>query len=129
MSLNCCVIYISAILPVVGVVAVYLTRNMCVQAVGMAGPFALFFVPKGQSGGAGGQAAKDALGNDVKVGFMVSYVVAKGLCGWSVSCGVDGVTCNHKQRLVTKKTSGKKMLSGGRVAVMGWMVGIESPDW
>lgn len=32
----------------------------------MAGPFALFFVPKSSGGGAGGQAAKDALGNDVK---------------------------------------------------------------
>jgi hypothetical protein len=69
-------------LRVVGVVVVYLTGNMCVQAVGMAGPFALFFVPKGQSGGAGGQAAKDALGNDVKVGFMVSCVAVKGLGSW-----------------------------------------------
>jgi cytochrome b6-f complex iron-sulfur subunit len=33
---------------------------------GLAGPYALFFVPKGSGGGAGGQAAKDALGNDVK---------------------------------------------------------------
>ena len=33
----------------------------------MAGPFALFFVPKSAGGGAGGQAAKDALGNTVKV--------------------------------------------------------------
>lgn len=44
---------------------------MTVQAVGMAGPFALFFVPKSQGGGAGGQAAKDALGNDVKVRVYV----------------------------------------------------------
>ena len=39
---------------------------MCVQAAGMAGPFALFFVPKSAGGGAGGQTAKDALGNDIK---------------------------------------------------------------
>jgi len=29
-------------------------------------PYALFFVPKSSGGGSGGQAAKDALGNDVK---------------------------------------------------------------
>lgn len=34
---------------------------------GLAGPFALFFVPNIPGGGAGGQAAKDALGNDVTV--------------------------------------------------------------
>jgi len=34
---------------------------------GLAGPYLLFFVPKSSGGGAGGQAAKDALGNDVKV--------------------------------------------------------------
>ena len=34
---------------------------------GMAGPFALFFVPKGSGGGSGGQAARDAAGNDVKL--------------------------------------------------------------
>jgi hypothetical protein len=33
---------------------------------GLGGPYLLFFVPKGSGGGAGGQAAKDALGNDVK---------------------------------------------------------------
>jgi cytochrome b6-f complex iron-sulfur subunit len=33
---------------------------------GLAGPYALFFVPKSSGGGSGGQAAKDALGNDVK---------------------------------------------------------------
>jgi cytochrome b6-f complex iron-sulfur subunit len=33
----------------------------------MAGPFALFFVPKGSGGGSGGQAARDAAGNEVKV--------------------------------------------------------------
>eukprot|EP00879_Flechtneria_rotunda_P007776 GHRR01008149.1.p1 GENE.GHRR01008149.1~~GHRR01008149.1.p1 ORF type:complete len:206 (-),score=31.44 GHRR01008149.1:1390-2007(-) len=33
---------------------------------GLAGPYALFFVPKSSGGGAGGRAAKDALGNDVK---------------------------------------------------------------
>jgi cytochrome b6-f complex iron-sulfur subunit len=32
---------------------------------GLAGPYLLFFVPKSSGGGAGGQAAKDALGNDV----------------------------------------------------------------
>jgi len=35
-------------------------------AVGLAGPYALFFVPPSVGGGAGGQVAKDALGNDVK---------------------------------------------------------------
>ncbi|PSC75469.1 Rieske iron-sulfur subunit of the cytochrome b6f chloroplast precursor [Micractinium conductrix] len=35
-------------------------------AVGLAGPFALFFVPPSVGGGGGGQVAKDALGNDVK---------------------------------------------------------------
>jgi cytochrome b6-f complex iron-sulfur subunit len=33
---------------------------------GLAGPYALFFVPKSSGGAGGGQAAKDALGNDVK---------------------------------------------------------------
>lgn len=33
---------------------------------GLGGPYLLFFVPKGAGGGTGGQAAKDALGNDVK---------------------------------------------------------------
>ena len=33
----------------------------------MAGPFALFFVPKSAGGGAGGQAARDAAGNEVKL--------------------------------------------------------------
>lgn len=33
---------------------------------GLGGPYLLFFVPKSGGGGAGGQAAKDALGNDVK---------------------------------------------------------------
>ncbi|KAF6261920.1 cytochrome b6-f complex iron-sulfur subunit, chloroplastic [Scenedesmus sp. NREL 46B-D3] len=33
---------------------------------GLGGPYLLFFVPKGSGGGTGGQAAKDALGNDVK---------------------------------------------------------------
>ena len=33
----------------------------------LAGPFALFFVPVSVGGGSGGQVAKDALGNDVKV--------------------------------------------------------------
>ncbi len=33
----------------------------------MAGPFALFFVPKGSGGGSGGQAARDAAGNEVKL--------------------------------------------------------------
>ena len=36
-------------------------------AAGMAGPFALFFVPKSAGGGAGGQAARDAAGNEVKL--------------------------------------------------------------
>mmetsp|Transcript_7024 Transcript_7024/g.19317 ORF Transcript_7024/g.19317 Transcript_7024/m.19317 type:complete len:209 (-) Transcript_7024:54-680(-) len=36
-------------------------------AAGMAGPFALFFVPKGSGGGSGGQAARDAAGNEVKL--------------------------------------------------------------
>nr|QFB70700.1 chloroplast cytochrome b6-f complex iron-sulfur subunit [Chlorella ohadii] len=35
-------------------------------AVGLAGPYALFFVPPSAGGGAGGTVAKDALGNDVK---------------------------------------------------------------
>jgi len=35
-------------------------------AVGLAGPYALFFVPPSVGGGGGGQVAKDALGNDVK---------------------------------------------------------------
>lgn len=36
-------------------------------ATGLAVPYALFFVPVSTGGGSGGQAAKDALGNDVKV--------------------------------------------------------------
>lgn len=36
------------------------------QVASLAGPYALFFVPKSSGGGSGGQAAKDALGNDVK---------------------------------------------------------------
>ncbi|KAL4441468.1 hypothetical protein ABPG77_001972 [Micractinium sp. CCAP 211/92] len=35
-------------------------------AVGLAGPYALFFVPPSAGGGSGGQVAKDALGNDIK---------------------------------------------------------------
>lgn len=35
-------------------------------ALGAGVPFALFFVPKGSGGGAGGTVAKDALGNDIK---------------------------------------------------------------
>ncbi|KAL4444226.1 hypothetical protein ABPG75_011963 [Micractinium tetrahymenae] len=35
-------------------------------AVGLAGPYALFFVPPSVGGGSGGQVAKDALGNDIK---------------------------------------------------------------
>lgn len=37
----------------------------------LAGPFALFFVPPSSGGGGGGQAAKDALGNDVKAAEWV----------------------------------------------------------
>ena len=43
----------------------FLTRPTA--AAGMAGPFALFFVPKGSGGGSGGQAARDAAGNEVKL--------------------------------------------------------------
>ncbi|CAD7703996.1 unnamed protein product [Ostreobium quekettii] len=38
---------------------------------GLAGPFFYFFVPKGAGGGGGAQAAKDALGNDVKASEWV----------------------------------------------------------
>lgn len=44
-----------------------LIMSLVAAAAGMAGPFALFFVPKGSGGGAGGQAARDAAGNDVKL--------------------------------------------------------------
>jgi len=50
-------------------------------------PYAVFFVPKSSGGGAGGQAAKDALGNDVKVAKWVEthkkgdYSLTQGLKG------------------------------------------------
>lgn len=43
-----------------------LAGAVAAPAAGLAGPFALFFVPPKVGGGAGGQVAKDALGNDVK---------------------------------------------------------------
>jgi len=43
-----------------------LAGAVAAPAVGLAGPFALFFVPPSVGGGGGGQVAKDALGNDVK---------------------------------------------------------------
>lgn len=43
-----------------------LLGGISLPVAGLAGPYALFFVPVSSGGGGGGQAAKDALGNDVK---------------------------------------------------------------
>ncbi|WIA43922.1 hypothetical protein OEZ86_010326 [Tetradesmus obliquus] len=43
-----------------------LLGGISLPVAGLGGPYLLFFVPKGAGGGTGGQAAKDALGNDVK---------------------------------------------------------------
>lgn len=43
-----------------------LAGGISLPVAGLAGPYALFFVPKSSGGSGGGQAAKDALGNDVK---------------------------------------------------------------
>jgi len=43
-----------------------LLGGVALPVAGLAGPYLLFFVPKSSGGGAGGQAAKDALGNDVR---------------------------------------------------------------
>ena len=38
------------------------------QVTSLAGPYAYFFAPPQVGGGTGGTVAKDALGNDIKVG-------------------------------------------------------------
>jgi len=49
-----------------------LLGGVALPVAGLAGPYLLFFVPKSDGGGAGGQAAKDALGNDVRVADWVA---------------------------------------------------------
>lgn len=39
------------------------------QVTALAGPYVYFLVPPKVGGGSGGTVAKDALGNDIKVGF------------------------------------------------------------
>jgi cytochrome b6-f complex iron-sulfur subunit len=66
---------------------IILAGGIGLPTLGLAGPFALFFVPQSTGGGEGGQVSKDALGNDV---VEKDWLKTHGKGDYSLTQGLKG---------------------------------------